>query len=186
VAAYPYRPPSPADEPSLLFVGKLDFRPNAEAVRWLVERVLPAVPDVRLFVVGARPPAWLVEAGQHDSRIAVVGHVQDERPYLARCALLALPVRVAAGSRLKALVAMASGLPVLSTAIGMEGLDAEAGVDYVQADSAEDWAKAIARLLQDVAARERIASSARALVERQYDWSAIRPALAAAYEQLSA
>ena len=63
-----------------------------------------------------------------DDRIVVTGYVPDERPYLQRCTALVLPMRAGGGSRLKALVAMASGLPIVSTRHGMEGLDA---ADYL-------------------------------------------------------
>ena len=175
VAAY-RSPPWATNRKAFVGGSTFDRMPGTPLAR---RAVLPAV-NVRLLV-GAGPPRWLVEASQ--SRIAVIGH-GCERPYLARCAVLALPMRVAAGSRLKALVAMSSGLPVISTAIGMEGLDAEAGVDYVQAESNEEWSKAIECVLHDAPRRARIASSARALGERRYDWSAIRPSVRAAYEQL--
>jgi glycosyltransferase involved in cell wall biosynthesis len=188
-AAYPFRAPLPGDQPNLLFLGKLDYRPNAEAVRWLIDhvmgRVFAALPTARLFAVGANPPPWLVAAGQHDPRIAVTGHVPGERPYLERCSVLLLPLRVAAGTRLKALVALASGLPVLSTGIGMEGLDAQAGVDYLAAESADQWVAAVQRLFAEPGLRSELARKGRALVERQYDWRAIRPCVHAAYAHLA-
>ncbi len=165
----------------LLFVGKLDYRPNTDAVRWLIEAVLPNVPEARLFVVGANPPRWLVQAGQQDARIAVTGYVDDERPYLRRCAALVLPLRVGAGSRLKALVAMASGVPIVSTSLGMEGLEVQAGLDHLQAESATQWAHALRQVLIDAALREGLAHRARKVVEERYDWQAVRAAVLAAY-----
>jgi polysaccharide biosynthesis protein PslH len=172
----------------LLFLGKLDYRPNADAVRWLLRAVLPgvfeSVPQARLFVVGANPPRWLVEAGQRDARIAVTGYVVDERPYLRRCCALLLPIRIAAGARLKALVAMASGVPIVSTALGMEGLAAVPGTDYVRAESAQEWVHALQRVLAVRDLSQSVARSARAMVEQRYDWQAVRPALRAAYATL--
>src|SRR5205085_140706 len=170
------------------FLGKLDFRPNAEALKWLVEQVLPRLPQearaARLFAVGAAPPRWLIERGQHDDHVAVTGYVADERAYLARASALVLPVRMGGGSRFKALVAMASGLPIVSTRLGMEGLDAEPGVHYIVADSAADWIVSLERVLGDPALRERLACDARALVEPRYDWAAIRSDVQAAYTWL--
>ncbi len=186
VARYPYREPCATDDPNLLFLGTLDYRPNAEALAWFLARVFPSLqlPRVRLFVVGHNPPAWLVRMGQRDDRIAVVGPVDDERPYLARGAALVLPLLVGGGSRLKALVAFASGLPVVSTRLGMEGLDVEPGEDFVRADRPDEWAEALARLLGTHAERRRIAANARSRVERTYDWHAIAPTLDAAYASL--
>jgi glycosyltransferase involved in cell wall biosynthesis len=184
VASYPFRSDSTRIRPNLLFMGKLDFRPNAEALAWFIPSVLHKLEDARLFAVGAAPPGWLVRSGQHDQRVAVTGYVEDERPYFARCAALVLPVRTGGGSRLKALVAMASGVPIVSTRLGMEGLEAEAGTHFLQAESSDEWLDALRRLLGDAGLRQRLACAAHALVERCYDWSAMRERLQAAYAWL--
>jgi glycosyltransferase involved in cell wall biosynthesis len=185
-AAFPFSAPRPGTGRNLLFLGKLDFRPNAEALDWFIRHVLGDLSDARLFAVGASPPQWLVKAGQHDDRIAVTGYVVDERPYLARCAAVVLPLRVGAGSRLKALIAMASGLPIVSTRVGMEGIDAEPDVHFLAAESADDWLTQLRRLFEDGALRERLVHEGRSLVEQRYDWSAMRPRLQAAYAWLGA
>jgi glycosyltransferase involved in cell wall biosynthesis len=189
-ARYPFSVPRIDPPPNLLFLGKLDFRPNAEALRWFVHDVLPGlaevVPNIRLFAVGASPPAWLVRVGQHDDGVAVTGYVDDERPYLDRCAALILPLRAGGGSRLKALIALATGLPLVSTRVGMEGLEAEPDVHYVAAESPSDWVAGVQRLLGDSALRQRMARNGRVLVEQQYDWSVIRAEVRSAYDWLSA
>jgi glycosyltransferase involved in cell wall biosynthesis len=189
-AAYPFRAPGPEQAANLLFLGKLDFRPNAESAEWFVRTVLTplfeSVPEARLFAVGASPPRWLVQAGQHDDRIAVTGYVADERPYLARSAALVLPMGTGGGTRLKALIAMASGLPIVSTRLGMEGLDAEPGEDYLLAEGAADWVATLQRLIEDPTLRARLAHNGRALVERRYDWSALRAQFSTAYAWLDA
>jgi glycosyltransferase involved in cell wall biosynthesis len=190
ISDFPFRQPEPSDSPSLLFIGTLAYRPNAQAQRWFGERVLPgvfaSVPTARLFVVGAQPPEWLVKVGQHDQRIAVTGHVDDERVYLRRASALVLPLHVAAGSRLKALVAMASGVPIISTWIGMEGIEAEPGTHYIRADTESEWVAALSSLLQNVELRRRLAANGRALVEQSYDWQAIAPRLRSVYAALEA
>ena len=186
VASYPFVAPVDTAPPNVLFVGKLDFRPNAQALRWFIDNVLSTLKEVRLFAVGSAPPRWLVEAGQHDERIAVTGHVQDERPYLGRCAALVLPVRAGGGSRLKALVAMASGLPIVSTRFGMEGLDAEPAMHYLAAESAAEWVTSLRRLLGDPELRRRLARNGRRLVEERYDWSTVRAEVRKAYAWLAA
>jgi glycosyltransferase involved in cell wall biosynthesis len=188
-SAYPLVMPRADRAPNLLFVGKLDFRPNAEALEWFVREVLPslhtALPRVRLFAVGAAPPAWLVRVGQHDDRVAVTGYVEHERRYLERCAALILPVRTGGGSRLKALIALASGLPIVSTRVGMEGLEAEPGVHYLAAESPAEWVHTLHGLLGDTRLRQRLALAGRELVEQQYDWPAIRGEMHVAYQWLN-
>jgi glycosyltransferase involved in cell wall biosynthesis len=187
-SAFRFAVPQSDQPPNVLFLGKLDFRPNAEAVGWFVRDVLrplaALVPQARLFAVGAAPPAWLVRIGQHDDRLAVTGYVEDERPYLERCAALVLPMRTGAGSRLKALIAMASGLPIVSTRVGMEGLDAQPDVHYLAAESAAEWVSCLHRLLGDPVLRQRMARDGRLLVEQQYDWSVIRSDVRMAYAWL--
>jgi glycosyltransferase involved in cell wall biosynthesis len=187
-AAYPFVAPRSEQAANLLFLGKLDFRPNADAIEWFAGSVLrplfKSVPNARLFAVGANPPRWLVEAGQHDDRIAVTGYVADERSYLARCAALVLPLRTGGGTRLKALIAMASGLPVVSTRLGMEGLDAEPGEEYLVAETAAEWVASLQRVVGDPALRARLAHNGRALVERRYDWTALQAQASDAYAWL--
>jgi glycosyltransferase involved in cell wall biosynthesis len=189
-SAYSFAAPRADQLPNVLFLGKLDFRPNADALKWFVDHVFPSVvevlPNFRLFAVGASPPTWLVRVGQHDDRVAVTGYVEDERPYLDRCAALILPLRTGGGSRLKALIALASGVPIVSTRVGMEGLEAEADIHYLAAESPAEWVHAFNRLLGDAAVRQRLARAGRQLVELRYDWSAIRAEVRTAYQWLSA
>jgi glycosyltransferase involved in cell wall biosynthesis len=188
VRAYAFAEPMHR-QANMLLLGKLDFRPNADGARWLLRRVMPelfaAVPGARLFAVGGAPPRWLVRRGQRDTRVAVTGYVVDERPYLARSAALLLPLRIAAGTRLKALVAMASGVPIVSTRLGMEGLAAVDGEHFLRADSAAEWVDALRRVLCDAALRQKLAEQAHALVAHEYDWAAIEPALRRAYAELA-
>ena len=130
------------------------------------------------------PPTWLVRAGQRDDRLAVTGYVDDERPYLARSSVLVLPVRMGGGSRLKALVGMASGLPIVSTRLGMEGLEAEPERHFLHAESAHEWVQALERLLGDPGLQVRLATGSRALVEARYDLHALGPRLRRAYRGL--
>ncbi len=183
-SAYPFRPPAETGDLTLLFVGKQDFRPNSEALAWFVPSVLRHMDRVRLFAVGAAPPNWLVKAGQHDERIAATGYVEDERPYLARATALVLPLRTGGGSRLKALVAMAAGVPIVSTRLGMEGIDAEPGMHYLVADSAAEWVSALRRMRSEPNLRRQLACNARILVEQRYDWSVIQRSVRDAYAWL--
>jgi glycosyltransferase involved in cell wall biosynthesis len=184
-AAYPFRSPAPDPKPNLLFLGRLDFRPNAQAIGWFVDEVLLHLPEARLFAVGAAPPRWLIETGKHDDRVAVTGYVADDRAYIERCAVMLLPLQTGGGSRLKALIAMASGLPIVSTRLGMEGLAAEPLTHYLLAESCSDWVTGVRRLLEDVELRQRLARNARRLVESRYDWAAIRKDVQAVYDGLA-
>lgn len=188
VARYPRREGWPA-RPGILFAGTLDYRPNRDAVRWLLDEIVPAVharhPAARVFVVGRNPAPDVVARGQRDPRIAVTGAVERLDPYWARSTVYALPMRGGGGVRFKALEAMAAGLPIVSTGMGMEGIDAEPGVHFLAADTPTAFADALARLLADEGLRERIAEAARQLVRARYDWRAVAPSLLAVYRDVA-
>ena len=186
-AAYPQRQGWPA-RPTLLFTGTLDYRPNADAVRWLLDSVMPLVwhqfPEARVLVVGRGPAADLVARGQHDPRIAVTGAVESVDPYWTRASLYVLPMRGGGGTRFKALEAMAAGLPLVSTPMGMEGIAAEDGVHYLAGETPAALAAAIIRLLGDQALREQLATAGGELVRARYDAQVVAARLLDAYREL--
>jgi polysaccharide biosynthesis protein PslH len=186
--AYPPRR-DPPDRPGLLFTSTFDFRPNADAADWFLDEVFPRVrvrhPDVRAFLVGRAPRPALVARGQRDAAIAVTGAVERLDPYWARATVYVLPMRAGGGVRFKALEAMAAGVPIVSTTLGMEGIVAEPGRHYLAADTAPAFADAVARLLDDSALRRSLAGAARRLVRERYDWRAVAPALLAVYREVA-
>ena len=109
---------------------------------------------------GAAPAADIVKRGQTDSRIAVTGAVESIDPYWSRASAYVLPVRGGGGTRFKALEAMAAGLPIASTPMGMEGIAAEDGTHYLAGASAHDLGAAIVRLLEDAPLRDRLSAAA--------------------------
>jgi glycosyltransferase involved in cell wall biosynthesis len=128
----------------------------------------------------------LVDAGMHDDRVVATGYVPAERPYLERSAAMLLPFRTGGGSRLKALIAMASGLPIVSTRVGMEGLEAEPETHFMLAESPSEWVARVRRLLGNAELRAGLAVRARRLVEERYDWAAVQADARAAYVSLDA
>ena len=97
-----------------------------------------------------------------------------------------MPLRAGGGTRLKILEAMALGRPVVSTPLGCEGLAVENGKHLLVANDAENFAAAVARLLTDRALAACLTREARALVEKDYDWTAIAQRLLRVYEELLA
>jgi glycosyltransferase involved in cell wall biosynthesis len=160
-----------------LFLGALDWRPNQDAVRWLLEEIVPrvrrSIPDARLLIVGRCPPAWLVRRVGQSVGVDLRADVPDVRPYLAESAALLVPLRIGGGSRLKILEALAVGLPVVSTAIGAEGLRLVADEHYWQADTVEELAAATIKCLCQPARANALAQAGRQVVQRQYDWATL-------------
>jgi glycosyltransferase involved in cell wall biosynthesis len=123
--------------------------------------------------VGARCPSALRDLHDPGRGFHVVGYVDDVLPSIREADVFLMPLQMGGGTRLKALQAMASGLPVVSTAQGVEGLGVTPGREVSLGESGDALAAQCVRLLGDEAARRAQASLARKLVEASYGWEAI-------------
>jgi polysaccharide biosynthesis protein PslH len=162
--------------PTILLQGSLNYGPNTDAARWLVDHIAPLVrrslPDLQIRLVGE--PDGSVSGLDDPPRVTVVGRVPDMEPELARADLIAVPIRYASGTRVKILEAFAHHIPVVSTTLGAEGLDAQGDVHLLLADDAPAFAAACVRAMQDRELRARLAKAAGELFMQRYQWSTCR------------
>lgn len=169
---------------TLVFEGRMDFRPNVDAACWLATEILPRVrsmhPGARLVLVGNQP-APAVSALANEA-VQVTGWVEDVRPYLDRAALFVAPMRLGAGIKNKVLQAWSMGKAVVATSEATGGLRAEPGVNLELADGAEALATAIVALLADPVRRQALGRAARATVDEHYTWARRAEDLEAAFE----
>jgi glycosyltransferase involved in cell wall biosynthesis len=160
----------------LLFLGSLEWRPNLDGVRQLLDVVFPAVrsrvPEAELWLVGRNPPAWLAQAAQQPG-VRLHATVPDVRPYLRQAGQLVVPLRVGGGSRLKILEALACATPVISTRVGAEGLHLQPGRHLVQVESMDEMADAIVQSIHDSKYAQSLAECGRQQVLRLYDWDSL-------------
>jgi glycosyltransferase involved in cell wall biosynthesis len=173
-----FQPSEMTREPArLLFLGSLDWRPNLDGVAIMLERIFPAVrqlePTATLCLVGRNPPDWLHRLAATIPGVELHATVPDVRPYLANCGLMVVPLRIGGGSRLKILEALASGVPVVSTRVGAEGLCLEPERHLTVVDEMDDLAPAIVRGIRNHAALLQQAEAGREVVLAQYDWDAL-------------
>lgn len=164
-----------SSDPIILFVGTLAWPPNSAAVLFLARTVLPRVrtvlPNARLRVIGANAPRS-VQALEGLPGVEIAGRVADMQPHLREAHLLAVPLDAGGGTRLKILEAFAAGLPVVSTAIGAEGIHAAHDEHLVVAER-DSFSGAIVDLLQHPDRAAGLAARARRLAAEKYDWTAI-------------
>ena len=191
LAEYPYPPAAPSfhQPPTLIFTGKMDYRPNVDAILWFAQEVLPLIQmqksDVRLQVVGMNPHRRLSSLARLPG-VEITGAVEDVRPYVYGAAVYVVPLRVGGGTRFKVLEALASGKPIVSTSLGVEGLGLQDGRELLIADEPQTFADAVLRLLADQAGDGDLCAgltgAGRRFVVSHFAWEQIVPRLERVYQ----
>ena len=161
---------------ALVFNGAMTYSANFDAMEYFLADIYPhirrQVNNVSLTITGRTTGVQLSDLKLHES-VRLSGYVDDIRPVIARAAVCVVPLRQGGGTRLKILEAMALGTPVVATSKGAEGLEVTPGYDILIADEPAEFAQQVINLLGDGALRHRLATNARHLVERRYDWQQI-------------
>jgi O-antigen biosynthesis protein len=164
----------------LLFVGGFKHAPNVDGILWFAGEVWPAiraaVPDAMLTVVGSHPPVQVLDLARIEG-INVVGYVPEMVPYLDRAALSVAPLRYGAGMKGKVVEAMASGLAVVTTSVGAQGLGAVSGRHLAVADDSGEFVRRVVELLADPDRAERIGCDGREHVRAICSSEAVEVAL---------
>ncbi len=172
------------DPARILFLGALDWRPNLDAVGLMLDPIFPRIraqePRATLWIVGRKPPSGLAERVARTPGAELHADVADVRPFLGSSGVMAVPLRIGGGSRLKILEALACGLPVVSTAVGAEGLSIAPDVDYVQADE-NVMAEALVRAIRRPVEMQALAEHGRRIVLENYDWEPLARKLEASW-----
>jgi sugar transferase (PEP-CTERM/EpsH1 system associated) len=171
----------------LVFTGKMDYRPNVDAMDWFTQDVLPTIrkqiADVRLYIVGQKPHSR-VEKLRDQKGIEITGWVRDVQPFLHSASVYVAPLRMGSGTRLKILEAMAAGCAVVATNIAVSGMRADVKRAMIIADDATAMSEAITKLLRDPEQRMALGHAARDYVCQYYDWPVLIPGLLAIYKEL--
>jgi hypothetical protein len=171
-----YFTPSPdgPDADLVVFVGRMDYYPNEQAMRWFCNAVWPALrarcDTLRLRIIGANPPRS-VRRLTRIRGVEVTGFVEDVRPHVARATVSVAPLRIARGMQNKVLECMAMGVPVVASPRVAHGLGLDAAAPLSIADTAEEYVGAISSVIENPAAQARLSSASRALVEARFSWS---------------
>lgn len=163
----------------ILFIGAFDHLPNVDAVTYFVNEILPLVkqslPDVRFYIAGSNPPRQVLSLRSGD--IIVTGYVGDLTPYFESCKLSVAPLRYGAGVKGKINQSMSYGLPVVTTSIGAEGLEAIDGEDILIADSPADFAQKVVLLYDDEHLWRRLSENSIRNIEKYHSYDAAKAKL---------
>ncbi|MEL6124035.1 MAG: glycosyltransferase family 4 protein, partial [Bacteroidota bacterium] len=151
------------------FIGTLDWLPNLDGMRWFLSKVWPELPteQFHLFIAGRNADQLQVKA----KNVTVLGEVTDSESFLKRCQVSVVPLHAGSGTRVKILESMATGVPVLSTSIGAEGLEVKHDQDILIADDASSWCRHLQSLYFEGPRREQLANKARSYVRTHHNIS---------------
>jgi glycosyltransferase involved in cell wall biosynthesis len=182
-----FQPLSQERQPvNLVFSGKMSYHANVATALYLHQQIMPLIwqrrPETTLTIAGSKPPK-VIQNMASDARITVTGFVDDMRSYVGRAQVMLSPMVYSVGIQNKVLEAMALGTPVVVAAQAAEALSARPGRDLLTATTAQEFAQATLRLLEDGALRDTLSQGGRAYVERHHDWRIVTDQLIDVYER---
>uniref|UniRef100_A0A7C4XG31 TIGR03087 family PEP-CTERM/XrtA system glycosyltransferase n=1 Tax=candidate division WOR-3 bacterium TaxID=2052148 RepID=A0A7C4XG31_UNCW3 len=157
----------------ICFIGNMRTFPNTDAVVWFSKEIFPLIkeeiPDTKFFIIGAEPSRRVRELSKMTD-VIVTGEIKEINQYVWDSAVSVAPIRVGAGIQNKILESMALGTPVVTTSIGLEGIEAKPGKHLLVADTPEEFARKVVQLIKDRDLRMQISQKARSLIEEKYTW----------------
>jgi glycosyltransferase involved in cell wall biosynthesis len=178
--------PVQPEEASLFHIGTMNWYPNEEGIKWMIDSVWPAVikklPGIELHLAGRYMPEWLTKLSV--PHITVDGEVPDVWEYMQRFSIMVVPLFSGSGIRIKIVEAMAAGKAIITTAIGAEGINYENGQHLLIAKDPKSFADAIVRLYNDKALRDSLGKNARMLIAKEHDNKKLMLKLTAFYSEL--
>jgi len=182
-----FRPRGDVEAPgSVLWTGSFGHAPNVDSCRWFCREIVPRIvrgnATVRVRIVGSGTPTDA--PGHRDPAVQVIGRVPDIREELARAQVCVVPLRAGSGVRVKLLEMLAMGKAIVSTRMGAEGLDVRDGEHLLIANTPEDFADAVARLLREHRLRAHLGGAAREYVGKNHSWEIVAPRFESLYRSV--
>lgn len=166
----------PYDPRRIVYCGKLDYLPNTDAATYFASQIFPLVrryvPDARFSVVGFNPPKSL-RALSKIPGIEVRANVPDVRPEVSSAAVSVAPIRFGAGIQNKILQSLAMGVPVVATPLVAKPFTGRTGSPVLAAESPQEFADRVVRILQDPEYRTHLALAGRKLIEAHFQWDRV-------------
>lgn len=155
----------------ILFFGAMNRPENIETARLLINQILPKVleqiSDVRVILLGANPPQELQNLD--NPYVYVTGFVDDVTTFFEKSYCLVAPLQMGAGIKIKILEGMSSGIPVITNSIGIEGIAAKKGVDYIHCESTNEFIEAVIDLMSDVRKSNEVGANGKAFMQNEFD-----------------
>lgn len=151
----------------------------------LVKEIFPLIKkeikNAKLLIVGRNPTKEIRNLTTKD--VFIDDQLEDIREAYHQAGVLVAPIRVGSGTKFKILEAMASGVAVVTTKKGIEGIEANNGEDVLVRESAENLAGAVIELVRNEGLRHKLTINARKLIEEKYNWKKIVQKLEKVYRK---
>jgi glycosyltransferase involved in cell wall biosynthesis len=152
-------------------IGAMDWMPNIEAVDFLLKEIWPNIiaefPELQLYLAGRNCPKELLEHKQKG--VEVLGEVEDAAAFFNAHAVMLVPLLSGSGQRVKIIEAMSMGKVIITTTIGLEGIDAVNGEHLLIADTPEAFLDAARQLITDKSLYAKLSNNAKSFANEHYD-----------------
>ena len=174
------------EDNSLFHIGSMNWFPNQQGIKWFLnevwQHILHTAPQVKLYLAGRHMPAWLQNGTWQN--VDVVGEVADSTLFMCSKRIMVVPLLSGSGIRIKILEAKSLGKTVVATTIAAEGIMYTEGQDIIIADTPEEFALAVKRLIEDKEYCDRIGENARKLIKEKYGTNIVAEQILNYYNQM--
>lgn len=157
---------------SIAFMGALNVAHNENGIIYFAKNIFPLIqekiPEVKLYIIGGGATEAIKNLTSR--HIVLTGRVEDVRVAVSSCETFICPLRFGSGIKTKNLEAMAMGVPIVTTSIGAENIDADDGKEWFVADDNETFANQVIALLEDSELRQLFGENGRDFVKKNFSW----------------
>jgi len=176
----------PIQKKTILFIGSLEWLPNLDAFKWFYKKIFPLilkkVPDVKLYVIGKNPPDDVKNI--KDPNVEIFGMVDDIRSYVSKANICVVPLRIGGGIRIKILELLSMKKAIVTTNIGIEGIDVIDGEHVIVKDTENDFADTVISLFDNDELVNRLGFNGYNLVKNKYSWNIIAEQIENIYKKI--
>jgi glycosyltransferase involved in cell wall biosynthesis len=180
-----YIPAQAAGPNTLFYLGALDWQPNIQGLDWFLKEVWPKVnsslPEVKLHIAGRNMPPGMKESNYPN--VVFHGEVENALDFIKKYSVMIIPLLAGSGVRIKIIEGMAMGKPIITTAVGIDGIECEYGKDVMVANRPDEFYKTIVYCIENPDFLKQLAANGRNFAQRHYNIQSIIEALTDFYKK---
>lgn len=158
--------------PTLFHIGSLEWAPNQEGLIWFIENCWPDIrnkyPDLQFFIAGRNAPDWFRKK-MNQPNVVFLGEIADAYEFINSKSIMVVPLHSGSGMRIKIIEGMALGKPIVTTAVGTEGISTTSGLNIVIAEDAKDFVDSISALIENRDFFDKISRNAIEYIHSKFD-----------------